>query len=202
MFFLSQGVFFGLYGALLPGPFQVFLLTQILKKGWKRTLPLAFIPLLSDLPVLLLFLLILTQLPDWVNTSLQIIGGLFLLYLAWDAYQSARNSEAKMDISSKMDTGFIKGATMNLLNPNVYIFWATIGVPIIVDGLKISTITGMSFVIGMLGTMIPTVMGLIYLFGKMGQLQPKVRKIISMLMAVLLFGVGVTMITRGLITLI
>ena len=78
MLFLSQGIFFGLYGALLPGPFQAFLLSQILRNGWKRTLRLALIPLFSDVPVIFLFLLILSQVPGWFINLLQISGGSFL----------------------------------------------------------------------------------------------------------------------------
>jgi len=201
MFFLLQGIFFGLYGALLPGPFQAYLLTQILKKGWKKTIPLAFIPLFSDLPVLLLFLLILSNLPTWVNTALQMIGGFFLLYLAWDAYQTANRTADETQPPLKTDGSFLKGVTMNLLNPNVYVFWAAIGVPTIVEGLKISTLSGLAFAVGMLGTMIPTVIGLIYLFGKIGQFSPKIHKIISLCMAVVLLGSGIIMILNG-ITLI
>ena len=197
MLFLSQGIFFGLYGALLPGPFQAFLLSQILRNGWKRTLRLALIPLFSDVPVIFLFLLILSQVPGWFINVLQISGGTFLLYLAWDAYQSAKLAVIEMEQNNQADGSLLKGAAINLLNPNVYIFWGTVGVPTILKGWSINPFSGLAFVFGMLGTMIPATMLLIIVFSKMGQFKPNLRKNLSRLIAFLLLGVGLFLITSG-----
>ncbi len=197
MLFLSQGIFFGLYGALLPGPFQAFLLSQILRNGWKRTLRLALIPLFSDVPVIFLFLLILSQVPGWFINLLQISGGTFLLYLAWDAYQSAKLAVIEMEQKNQADGSLLKGAAINLLNPNVYIFWGTVGVPTILKGWSINPFSGLAFVFGMLGTMIPATMLLIIVFSKMGQFKPNLRKNLSRLIAFLLLGVGLFLITSG-----
>jgi threonine/homoserine/homoserine lactone efflux protein len=202
VFFLSQGIFFGLYGALLPGPFQAFLLSQILRNGWKRTLRLALIPLLSDVPVILLFLLILSQVPGWFINLLQISGGSFLLYLARDAYQSSKQTTEELDHKKQSDGSILKGAAINLLNPNVYIFWGTVGVPTILKGWAITPLTGLAFVFGMLGTMIPATMLLIVLFSKMGQFRPSLRRNLSRLIALLLMGVGLYLIISGILTLI
>ncbi len=201
MFFLSQGIFFGLYGALLPGPFQAFLLSQILRNGWRRTLRLALIPLLSDLPVIFLFLLILSQLPAWLMNILQIGGGSFLLYLAWDAYQSSKQPAFLKD-DKRSNGSLIKGAAINLLNPNVYIFWGTVGVPTILKGWAITPLTGLAFVFGMLGTMIPMTMLLIIIFSKMGQFNPNLRKYLSRAIAGLLMAVGLYLISSGIVALI
>lgn len=197
MLFLSQGIFFGLYGALFPGPFQAFLLSQILRNGWKRTLRLALIPLFSDVPVIFLFLLILSQVPGWFINVLQISGGTFLLYLAWDAYQSAKLAVIEMEQKNQADGSLLKGAAINLLNPNVYIFWGTVGVPTILKGWSINPFSGLAFVFGMLGTMIPATMLLIIVFSKMGQFKPNLRKNLSRLIAFLLLGVGLFLITSG-----
>ena len=93
MYFLTQGIVFGLYAAFLPGPMQAFLLSQIIRSGWKRTLPLALIPLGSDGPVMISLFFLLSQLPLWFTHGLRVIGGFFILYLAWDAYRSAKKSD-------------------------------------------------------------------------------------------------------------
>jgi threonine/homoserine/homoserine lactone efflux protein len=200
--FLSQGIFFGLYGALLPGPFQAFLLSQILRNGWKRTLRLALIPLFSDVPVIFLFLLILSQVPGWFINLLQISGGSFLLYLAWDAYQSSKQTTTLSDDKKQSDGSLFKGAAINLLNPNVYIFWGTVGVPTILKGWAVSPVSGLAFVFGMLGTMIPVTMLLIVVFSKMGQFKPNLRKNLSRFIAFLLLCVGLYLITNGILTVI
>jgi threonine/homoserine/homoserine lactone efflux protein len=200
MYFLTQGIVFGLYAAFLPGPMQAFLLSQILRAGWKRTLPLALVPLASDGPVMISLFFLLSQLPVWFTNVLRIIGGIFILYLAWDAYKTSRK---KVDISvdsvppNLPQASFIKGVTMNLLNPNVYIFWATIGVPTILTGWQISPWHGISFALGFYATMIPMTMLWIFLLGTVGYLKPTVQRIISWVIVGLLVIVGFTMIING-----
>lgn len=200
MYFLTQGIVFGLYAAVLPGPMQAFLLTQIIRSGWKRALPLALIPLGSDGPVMLSLFFLLSQLPLWFTHVLRIIGGFYILYLAWDAYKTTKKTD---DISlsvapqSRQRVTFLKGITMNLLNPNVYIFWATIGVPTILTGWQISPIHGISFAFGFYGTMIPATMAWITLFGTIGYLKPSIKMTIGRLIIFLLLIVGFSMIITG-----
>ena len=205
MYYLSQGIIFGLYAAVLPGPLQAFLLSRILQNGWKRTLPLAFVPLLSDGPIMLTLFLVLSQLPVWFPTGLRIVGGVFILYLAWDAFHTKIDSEKIIqseEIKNVDKAGFIKGVTMNLLNPNVYIFWATIGVPTILAGWETSPMNGAAYILGMYGAMIPAIMGWISLVGTIGLLKPTVQQIIARVIALLLLIVGISMIINGFIAII
>ena len=204
MYFLTQGIVFGLYAAFLPGPMQAFLLSQIIRSGWRRTLPLALIPLGSDGPVMISLFFLLSQLPVWFTHGLRIIGGFFILYLAWDAYRSSKNSK-EITIptdQSPVRATFLKGVTMNLLNPNVYIFWATIGVPTILTGWQISPLHGLAFGLGFYVTMIPMTMLWIMILGTVGYLKPAVQKIISWVIVVLLVIVGLTMIINGISTFV
>jgi threonine/homoserine/homoserine lactone efflux protein len=205
VYYLSQGIIFGLYAAVLPGPLQAFLLSRILQNGWKRTLPLAFVPLLSDGPIMLTLFLVLSQLPVWFPTGLRIVGGVFILYLAWDAFHTKIDSEKIIqseEVKNVDKAGFIKGVTMNLLNPNVYIFWATIGVPTILAGWETSPMNGAAYILGMFGAMIPAIMGWISLVGTIGLLKPTVQQIIARVIALLLLIVGISMIINGFIAII
>lgn len=199
--FLTQGIVLGLYSAILPGPFQAFLLSQILKNGWKRTLPLGLIPLVTDGPIMLTLFLVLSQLPDWFTSGLRIFGGIFILYLAWDAFRSSKQNEdpsmAKTEKSPKQ-SGFLKGFTMNLLNPNVYIFWGTIGVPTILSGWEIKPSFGLAFIIGFYVTMIPIILLWIVIFGRLGQLKPAFKTNLARIIILLLCVVGLSMLYNGL----
>jgi threonine/homoserine/homoserine lactone efflux protein len=205
MYFLTQGIIFGLYAAFLPGPMQAFLLSQIIRTGWKRTIPLAFIPLASDGPVMITLFFLISQLPIWFTHLLRIVGGIFILYLAWDAFQTGRK---KVELTPETtpttfhQTSFLKGVTMNLLNPNVYIFWATIGVPTILTGWQTYPWLGIYFALGFYATMIPVTMLWIVLLGTVGYLKPNVQKIIGWIIVALLVIVGITMIYNGLTALI
>lgn len=205
MYYLTQGLIFGLYAAFLPGPLQAFLLSRILQNGWKQSLPLAFIPLFSDGPIMLTLFLVLSQLPIWLPTSLRIIGGFFIIYLAWDAFRNSKKQNVRHSpVATKAidRAGFLKGITMNLLNPNVYIFWATIGVPTIISGWSIAPIQGIAYFIGIYGAMIPGIMLWITMIGTIGFLKPDIQQIVAILIALLLCIVGISMIVNGLQTLL
>lgn len=200
MYYLSQGIIFGLYAAVLPGPMQAFIISQIFKIGWRRALKLAFIPLFSDGPIMLTLFLILSQLPFWFLSALRIIGGFYILYLAWDAYRDAKTISEQNPVdntSENVKNGFFKGVAMNFLNPNVYIFWSTIGVPNILAGWQESPLHGLAFLIGMYFTMIPAVMIWIFTFGRLGMLKPQVRKAFAMLISALLVLISLNMIIDG-----
>ncbi len=204
MYFLTQGIVFGLYAAFLPGPMQAFLLSQVMRSGWKRTLPLALIPLGSDGPIMISLFFLLSQLPLWFTHVLRIIGGFFILYLAWDAYKTSKKQQdptLPVTPQNNQRATFLKGVTMNLLNPNVYIFWATIGVPNILAGWQISPLQGVSFALGFYGTMIPATMAWIAMFGTVGYLKPRIRMIIGWIIVVLLVIVGISMIVNGVVSL-
>ena len=123
--FMIRGLVLGLPAAAQPGPFQAYLLTQTMKNGWRRTLPAALAPLLSDGPIIILVVLVLTQLPSWLLRGVQIVGGGFILYLAWRAWQAFRHGSfaAPQDAGSVVQQSLVEAAIMNALNPNPYIFW-------------------------------------------------------------------------------
>ena len=80
--YLFIGSGFAFAAAIQPGPLQAFLLSSVACKGWKRTLPAACAPLLSDGPIVLLVLLVLNRVPETMSRFLQAAGGVLLIYLA------------------------------------------------------------------------------------------------------------------------
>jgi len=78
---------FAFAAAIQPGPLQAFLLSSVAQKGWKRTLPASLAPLISDGPIALLSLFVLTRMSEVMIRALQAAGGFFLIYLAWASYR-------------------------------------------------------------------------------------------------------------------
>ncbi len=76
--------------AVQPGPFQAYLVSSTMAGGWRRTMPAAFAPLLSDIPIVALVLLLLTRIPPLWLDVLRVAGGAFLLYLAARAFSAFR----------------------------------------------------------------------------------------------------------------
>ena len=196
--YLLQGIGYGLAAASQPGPFQTYLISQTLTRGWKRTLPAALAPLVSDGPIILLCLLVLSQVPEWLQRGLHIIGGLFILYLAYGAYKSWRNFDSQtQQVESGTRQSVLKAALMNTLNPNPYIFWTLVTGPILLAGLRERPVNGMGFLAGFYATMISCLAVIIFAFGTAARLGPKVNRMLLGISAIALFGFGMYQLWLG-----
>ena len=142
--FLISGVVFGLSSGLIPGPLLTLVITETLKHGIREGIKISIVPLLSDLPIVLVTILILTRLSD-IRPALGIIsilGTIFLFYLAIESL-SFRGSE--IDAEAKPQS-VKKGVITNLLNPNPYIFWLSIGAPTVVKSMDIGLLSASLFI--------------------------------------------------------
>jgi threonine/homoserine/homoserine lactone efflux protein len=198
--YFLQGLALGFPAAATPGSLQAFLLSQTLQNGWKRTIPAAFAPLLSDGPILLLILLILTQTPESFLNVLRIGGGLFLLYLAWGAFQAFRrvDPETAAPEPASAQQSLLKAAAINLLNPNPYIFWSLIAGPILLAAWRQAPQYGLAFLLGFYGTLVGGFAILISLFAVAHRLDPRLQRLLSGLSAAILFGFGLYQLWTGL----
>ena len=199
---LLQGLVLGATAAAQPGPFQAFLLSLIARGGWKTALPAAFAPLISDGPILVLVLLVLTRMPGWVLSMLQIGGGVFLLYLAWGAWRSFRHGSAierggELAIAGDVRTNILKAALMNFLSPSPYIFWATVAGPILVEAWRVRPAYGAGFLLGFYAALIGGLILFIVVFAGAGRLDGRVNRALGLLSAVGLLGFGVYQLVVG-----
>jgi threonine/homoserine/homoserine lactone efflux protein len=189
--YILQGIGYGFAAAAQPGPFQTYLISQTLIKGWKRTLPAAFAPLISDGPIIALSLFIISQLPAGLQRFLYVAGGLFVLFLAYGAYRSWKNFDPTIPyIETGTQQSIVKAALINALNPNPYIFWSLVTGPILLTGWRETPVFGLSFMAGFYVTMILGFSALIIVFGSARQLGPKVNHMLLGISAVALFGFG------------
>ncbi len=190
LYFL-QGATLALSATIMPGPFQAFLLSQSLKNGWKSTLPAALAPLVTDGPVIGLVLFALTQTPAWFLNMLRVGGGLFILYLAWEGFLAFKKPAPVLKpLSEAGRRTFLNAVAINALNPNPYIFWSVVGVPIILTGWRESPGFGISFIAGFFGTFVCSLASLIIVFSTAGRVDNRVTRILMGItaMALLIFG--------------
>ena len=129
-----------------PGPFQTYVIGHTLDSGWRRTLPVALAPLLSDGPIILLALLVLNQMPSWLERVLYVAGGLFVLYLAASAFREwQRFDENEPAEEASTGQSVLKAAMTNALNPAPYVFWLSATGPILLDGWREGVVHGLGF---------------------------------------------------------
>ena len=197
-FYIVQGIVYGFAAAAQPGPFQTYLISQTLLRGWKKTLLAALAPLVSDGPIIALCLLVLSQVPDWLERFLYIAGGLFILYLAYGAYQSWKNFDLQVP-STDMETrqSLLKAALMNALSPGPYIFWSLVTGPILIRGWRETPLYGVSFMLGFYVTMILCLCTIIVAFGSARQLGPRVSRTLLGVSAIALLCFGLYQLKLG-----
>jgi threonine/homoserine/homoserine lactone efflux protein len=105
--YLIFGITYSFAASLQPGPFQTFIISQALNKGWRPAIPAAFAHLVSDAPIIIMVLLFLSNVSESLIHLLQIGGGLFLLFMAfntfktwlsYDVNESAKNQSVKQTL--------------------------------------------------------------------------------------------------------
>lgn len=189
--YLLQGLALGLPASAQPGPFQAYLLSQTMRNGWRRTLPASFAPLLSDGPILLLVLLILTRLPEGLLRVVQISGGLFILYLAWRAFRALRtDADPAIGVGGEERQSVLEAGLMNLLNPNPYIFWGIVAGPILLETWRANPAHAVAFMVGFYSMLIGGFALLIVLFGTAQRLGRRVSRVLAIISIVALVGFG------------
>jgi threonine/homoserine/homoserine lactone efflux protein len=196
--YLLQGAGFGLAAASQPGPFQTYLISQTLTRGWRRTLPAALAPLLSDGPIILLCVLLLSRVPAWMQRGLYIAGGLFILHLAYGTFNAWKNFHPSLPAADPGNAqSLFKAAIMNILNPNPYIFWTLVTGPVLVKGWRETPAHGIGFLVGFYGTMICSLAVIILVFGTAARTGPRVNRALLGVSVIALFCFGLYQLWLG-----
>ncbi|SPD73722.1 putative Lysine exporter protein (LYSE/YGGA) [uncultured Desulfobacterium sp.] len=201
LFFL-KGATLAIYAAVMPGPFQAYLLSQSLKNGWRESLPLALTPILTDGPIIILVLFILTRIPQIILETLSVLGGLFILYLARAILLSLKQPFPVIGPSASTKAkGFGNAVILNILNPNPYIFWGVVSGPIFLAAWRQAPYLGVSFLIGFYGILILSLAALIVLFATIGGINTGVNRVVNIIACCALILFGAYQCLAGLITL-
>jgi threonine/homoserine/homoserine lactone efflux protein len=199
--YIVLGIGYGFAAAVQPGPLQTYLISQALMKGWRKSLPAALAPLISDGPIIALCLLVLSQVPSWLQKFLYIAGGIFILYLAYGAYSLWKNFNPQIP-STETGSGqsLLKAALTNILGPGAYIYWTLVTGPILIRGWRETPLNGIIFLLGFYVAMILSLGTIIIVFGSARQLGPKVNRTLLGFSAIALFCFGLYQLRLGFIS--
>jgi threonine/homoserine/homoserine lactone efflux protein len=196
--YILQGIGYGFAAAAQPGPFQTYLISQSLIRGWRRSLPAALAPLISDGPIIALCLFVLSQVPDWFQRFLYIAGGSFVLYLAHGAYKTWRKFDPSIPSGETGTANSVwKAVLTNALSPGPYIFWSLVTGPILLRGWRETSLHGIGFLAGFYVTLISGLAFIVLIFGTARELGPKVNRALLGISAIALFCFGIYQLWQG-----
>jgi threonine/homoserine/homoserine lactone efflux protein len=174
----------GLVAASQPGPFQAFLLARTMRDGLRRSLPLVLAPLLSDGPVALLAIVVLSRAPAGWLRGLSAVGGLVALALAWEAGRTLRG-------------GVLRAVLVNLTSPGPWSFWALVLGPLAIQAFRASPWAGVATVTTFYLALIGGMAALVVAFSTARRLGTRVRLGLQAASVIGLAGFGVLLVGRA-----
>jgi threonine/homoserine/homoserine lactone efflux protein len=196
--YFLQGAALGFAAAITPGSFQTYLISESLSGGWRRGAPVAFAPLVSDLPIILLSLFLLNQLPESFLRIISIAGGAFAMYLAWRLLNDWRKGADLPEEGTSSSNGSLRrGVIANFLTPGPYLFWALVSGPILLAALRQSIAFGATFLIGFYGVMIISLLGIALVFSQARRLGPRVVHFLLLLSIIILLIFAALLLKQG-----
>jgi threonine/homoserine/homoserine lactone efflux protein len=143
---LLSGLVLGLSAGLSPGPILTLVIFQTLRYDIMEGVKVALAPLLTDAPIVLFSLVLLARVSGLkiVLGSLSIFGSIYLFYLA---YESLRFKGSDLDSDTVKPQSIKKGIMVNFLNPSPYVFWMSIGGPLVLKASHVHVALPFFFIV-------------------------------------------------------
>ncbi|KKG16069.1 lysine transporter LysE [Methanosarcina sp. 2.H.T.1A.6] len=133
--FLALGAFLGLAAGTSPGPLLAITISETLQHGKWEGIKVAISPLITDLPIILSVLFVLSHLTGY-NSIIGIIALFGASYLIHSGIESLKIKKDSVELNFEKKDALKKGVIVNFGNPHPYVFWLSIGGPIILKSLN------------------------------------------------------------------
>jgi len=143
--FIISGFLLGFTAGISPGPLLTLVISETLKHNKLSGIKVAIAPLITDGPILLVSLFLLTRLSNlnFLLGAISLFGAGFLIYLG---YESLTIKSINLNIQKTGEQSLKRGIIANALSPNPYLFSFSIGGPIMIKALGISIVALLSFI--------------------------------------------------------
>lgn len=147
--FLASGLILGFTAGISPGPLLTLVIKQTIEHGKIAGIKVASAPLITDGPIILITFLLFTKIAD-MRPILGIISLLGALYLAHIGYESFTIQEKNQQIKQLPDRSLRRGIITNALSPHPYLFYGSVGGPLMIKALDTSISSIMAFIVSFL----------------------------------------------------
>lgn len=195
---LLQGAGLGFSASVSPGPLLAYLVSQSLTSGWKRGAIVAVAPLVSDIPLIIAILLLLKQVPALFVSLISLVGGIYVIYLAFKLFQSWRSKPGeKTSGAASMPHNLARAVLVNYSSPGPYLFWTLVNGPLLLAAMKISIWHGILFMLSFYIFFIGSMLILAGIFSQARRLGSRIIRVLSIISIAILCIFGGLLIYRG-----
>ena len=129
LYYFFIGSLLGLSAGVSPGPLLALVVSETLRHGNRAGVKVAFAPLVTDLPIIGFSVLVLASVSD-SRPILAVLSFCGAAFVAWMGTENLRCSGDEIKMENEQPKSFSKGVITNLLSPHPYLFWLTVGVPL------------------------------------------------------------------------
>jgi threonine/homoserine/homoserine lactone efflux protein len=143
--FISIGIILGLSAGLAPGPLLTLVITETLRHDIMSGIRVALSPIFTDLPIIILTLFILSELSNFhtILGLISVIGSIVILLMG---YESMNPKSPETNFSETESKSLLKGILANALSPHPYLFWFSVGGPLMNKAVKLNIIAPFAFI--------------------------------------------------------
>jgi threonine/homoserine/homoserine lactone efflux protein len=187
----------GLSAGFSPGPLLALVIARTMRYGTGEGIKVSLAPLITDAPIIAISVFLVSRFAamNSVLGAISLAGGLFVLYLAWETFRAQHPSA---DIADNRAGSIGRGIAVNALSPHPYIFWITVGSPIIIRSYRESPVWAILFIFSFLLCLIGAKVLIAILVGRSkGILTGKVYHVIMGFLGLALFVFAVILIRDG-----
>lgn len=144
--YLAIGTILGLSAGFAPGPLLTLVIAETLRHDVKSGIRVALAPIVTDLPIIMLTLFVLSGLSAFhsILGVISLAGGCFLLFMGWE---SMRAKNVETDCREIQPKSLAKGIMVNILSPHPYLFWLSIGAPVMTKAYRQHFSASLAFLI-------------------------------------------------------
>jgi len=144
---LFSGIVFGIVAGISPGPLLALVISETVKHNRKEGIKIATAPLITDLPIIIFSLILLSSLIEY-NVLMAIIafcGAAFIIFLSYKNF-IVKEISFNMDLAKPRSR--LKGILANFLSPHPYLFWISVGGTILLKAIHKNIYFGIAFLLG------------------------------------------------------
>ncbi|MCK5146449.1 LysE family transporter [bacterium] len=195
--YLAMGLVLGLSAGFTPGPLSTLIITETLQYNAKSGMKVALAPIIVDFPIIILSVLILQNLSnfDIIMGVISMVGGSVVLGMG---YKSFLAKEIAVNLEKSNPKSLSKGVLVNALSPHPYIFWFSVGAPMLTKAMDVNNVAPALFVGSFYLMLVGVKMMLAlltgkskgYLTGKRYRVIMRVLGLVLVLFAIMLFKEG------------